>query len=388
MDSQYQMRGVSATKDEVHEAIEGQEKGLFPGAFCQILPDMTGDEKWCMLMHADGAGTKSSLAYLYYKETGDLSVFRGIAQDSLVMNTDDLACVGAVDNFYVSNTIGRNAHRVSGAVIKEVITGYRETAATLGEHGIKVTLTGGETADVGDLVNTLICDSTVSVRLPRAEVIDAGNLRPGLAIIGLSSTGKATYETEENAGMGSNGLTAARHLLLHEDYRAKYPETYASSMSADLAYTGKYHVQDLLPGSSFTVGKAILSPTRTYLPVLRELLGNDREGILGLIHCTGGGQQKCRGFGQNIRYVKDSLFPIPPLFRAIYEQGDIEAREMYQDFNMGHRLEIYCVPELAKRVIRVAESFGIAAKQVGYTEESPSGNEVIIKSELGEFLYK
>ena len=387
-ESQYQQRGVSASKKEVHAAIQDQDKGLYPGAFCTILPDLSGDEDWCMLMHADGAGTKSSLAYLYYKETGDLSVFAGIAQDSLVMNTDDLACVGAVDHFFVSNTIGRNAHRVGGEVIKTIIEGYQSFVSKLSELGVDVTLAGGETADVGDLVNTLICDSTATVRLRRTEVVNAAEITPGLAIVGLESTGRATYEDFDNAGMGSNGLTAARHLLLHSDYRTKYPETYANSMDPQLAYTGKYHVEDILPDTDMTVGKAILSPTRTYLPLLKQLLEQQRPAIKGMIHCTGGGQAKCTHFGSGIRYVKNNLFPIPPLFRAIYEQGDIDAKEMYQDFNMGHRLEIFCTVESVPAIIACAAEFGIAARQVGYTEAAEGANELWLESELGKFLYK
>lgn len=386
--SEYQKRGVSAAKEEVHAAISDQDRGLFPGAFCQVLPDIAGDPEYCTLVHADGAGTKSSLAYLYYKETGDAEVFAGLAQDSLVMNTDDLACVGAVDNFYVSNTIGRNAHRINGSCLKQVIGGYKALSDKLNEMGIEVKLCGGETADVGDLVNTIICDSTVTVRMRRDRVIDAGRIRPGLAIVGLASFGQSTYETRENAGMGSNGLTAARHLLLDKVYREKYPETYASSMDKELAYTGRYKVTDPLPGTNLNVGQAILSPTRTYLPIVKKVLEALPGRITAMIHCSGGGQVKCKGFGSGIRYVKDNLFPMPPLFKAIYEQGDIEAGEMYHDFNMGHRLEIYCEPEDADKIIEIAESFKVEARKVGRTEKTEGANEVFIKSELGEFLYK
>lgn len=386
--SEYQKRGVSAAKEEVHEAIKDQDKGLFPGAFCTILPDIAEDPDYCTLVHADGAGTKSSLAYLYWRETGDLSVFAGIAQDSLVMNTDDLACVGAADNFYVSNTIGRNAQRLPGEALAAVIGGYQKLSAKLNDLGIRCRLTGGETADVGDLVKTMICDSTVTVRMRRDQVINAADIRPGLAIVGLASFGQSHYEDEENAGMGSNGLTAARHLLLAPEYRDKYPETYADSMDKNLAYTGKYKLTDTLPGSRLTVGKAILSPTRTYLPVLRKIFDERRAAVIALIHCSGGGQVKCRNFGSHVRYIKDNLFPIPPLFRAIYEQGDIAAAEMYHDFNMGHRLEIYCLPEDAEYMIETARSYGVEARLLGRTEASPAGNEVLIKSELGEFLYK
>lgn len=386
--SEYQKRGVSAAKEEVHEAIRDQDKGLFPGAFCTVLEDIAGDPDYCTLVHADGAGTKSSLAYLYYKETGDISVFAGLAQDSLVMNTDDLACVGAVDNFYISNTIGRNAHRISGEALAQIIGGYQHLTEKLNAMGIRCLLAGGETADVGDLVNTVICDSTVTVRLPRKEIIDCSHIRPGLSIVGLASFGKSNYEDKENAGMGSNGLTAARHLLLSSEYRDKYPETYASSMPQELAYTGKYKVTDKLPGTDMTVGEAILSPTRTYLPIVKKLKEESPESLLALIHCSGGGQVKCKNFGQNIRYVKDNLFPMPPLFKAIYEQGDISAKEMYHDFNMGHRLEIYCPPEDAEFIMETARSFGVEARLVGHTEEAPGGNEVEISGETGKFLYK
>lgn len=384
----YLSRGVSPTKDEVKAAVKNQDKGVFPGAFCKLVEDLAGDAHYCTAIHADGAGTKSSLAYLMYKETGDLSYFAGIAQDSLVMNTDDLACVGVTDNFFLSNTIGRNAHRVSGAAIAEVIKGYDAMIASLKERGVTVHMTGGETADVGDLVQTLIVDSTVCCRIAKEDVISAANIKPGLAIVGLASFGQATYEKTENSGMGSNGLTAARHLLLHHDYYKKYPETYSSTISEDKVYCGPYHVEDQLPGSSMKVGEAILSPTRTYLPVLAEIYALYREQVVGAIHCTGGGQVKCRDFGKNTRYVKNNLFAIPPLFKAIYEAGNIPAQEMYQVFNMGHRLELYVPEELVEAVCQVAASFNIAAQCIGHTENtSGSENEVFIQSELGEFVY-
>lgn len=384
----YLSRGVSPTKDDVKAAVKNQDKGVFPGAFCKLVPDSAGDEAYCMAIHADGAGTKSALAYLLYKETGDLSYFAGIAQDSLVMNTDDLACVGVINDFYLSNTIGRNAHRVNGAAIAAVIKGYDEMIARLGEEGVTVHMTGGETADVGDLVQTLIVDSTVCCRIPRAEVISAAKITAGLAIVALASYGQASYEDKPNSGMGSNGLTAARHMLLHHDYFEKYPETFSPTISEDKVYCGPYHVQDLLPGSEMTVGDAILSPTRTYLPVLRAIYELYREQIVGVIHCTGGGQVKCKDFGKSVRYVKDNLFPMPPLFRAIFETGNIPAKEMYQIFNMGHRLELYVPEALVAAIIEVAAGFDIEARRIGHTEAAVGlENEVLIKSPLGEFAY-
>lgn len=385
----YLSRGVSPSKDEVKAAVRQQSKGLFPGAFCKLVEDVAGDAAYCTAIHADGAGTKSALAYLMFKETGERRYFRGIAQDSLVMNTDDLACVGAVDDFYLSNTIGRNAHRVDGAAIAEVIRGYEALCAALGELGVRIHMTGGETADVGDLVQTLIVDSTVCCRLPRAEVIDAGNIRPGLAIVGLASYGQASYETAYNSGMGSNGLTAARHLLLQHDYYARYPETYSATIAEDKVYCGRYRLEDRLPGCALTVGEAILAPTRTYLPVLRAVYALYREQIAGAIHCTGGGQVKCRDFGRGLRYVKDALFAPPPLFQAIYESGQIPAREMYQVFNMGHRLELYVPEALVDAVVAVAAGFGVEARRVGYTEAcAEAENQVLIRSPWGEFIYK
>ncbi|MDD2213160.1 MAG: AIR synthase-related protein [Oscillospiraceae bacterium] len=384
----YRSRGVSATKDEVKAAVKNLDKGLFPGAFCQINADLAQDPDYCTVLHADGAGTKSSLAYLYYKETGDLSVFRGLAQDSLVMNTDDMACVGALDQFWLSNTIGRNAQRVGGDMIAEVIRGYQAAAAMLADYGVQVTLTGGETADVGDLVRTLMCDSTVLARLRRDQVVDAGQLRPGLTIIGLASFGQAVYEPAENSGIGSNGLTGARHLLLKHSYAQQYPETYADSMDLAKAYSGRYALTDPLPGSQLTVGQALLSPTRTYLPVLvglRSLLGRQ---IVAMVHCTGGGQVKCRSFGHGIRYVKDSLFNLPPLFQAIYAGGEIGAQELYQVFNCGHRLELYCEEAAIPLVLDQAARLKVPARIIGHTEAAAEGNEVYIRSELGEFWYR
>ncbi len=384
MSDAYLSRGVSATKDEVHSAISKQEKGEFPGAFCKIIPDPCGDPAYCAAMHADGAGTKSSLAYIKYRETGDLSAFYNIAQDSVVMNIDDLLCVGAAGGFILSNTIGRNAHRVDGKAIRAVIDGYTDFCAMLGTYGVDVTMSGGETADVGDLVQTLIADSTVFVRMKRSDVIDCDNIKPGDVIVGLSSFGKADYEKAYNAGMGSNGLTAARHLMLSHDYAAKYPETFSNTISDDKVYCGKFGVNDLLPGTDVPVVDAILSPTRTYAPVIRAILDEKRNAVHGMIHCTGGGQAKCKNFGRGLHYIKDDLFDVPPLFAAIRENGDIGDREMYQVFNMGHRMEIYCAPEDAAFMIEKAESFGVDAKIVGRTEASADGNNHVTVKALGQ----
>jgi phosphoribosylformylglycinamidine cyclo-ligase len=396
----YLSRGVSPTKDDVKKAIASLSPGLYPGSFCKIIPDMAGDPSWCMAVHADGAGTKSAAAYLMYRETGDPAWYAGIAQDSLVMNTDDLLCIGAVTGFKVSNTIGRNAHRVDGACVKEIISGYDQMASRLLPFGIDLELTGGETADVGDLVRTAICDCTVVVRLPRSQVIDASKIRAGQVIIGLASFGQTTYEDKENSGIGSNGLTAARHMLLHKDYLARYPETSSDTLAPEKAYCGTWHLLDKLPGTELTIGEAILSPTRTYLPVMKAIFTSlgaaDPQAsavsgtISGVIHCTGGGQVKCRDFGQGIRYVKDNLFAMPPVFQAIRDSGETREAELYQIFNMGHRLEIYCDESLAGPIIELCSQFNLAARQVGYTEAVPPGqdNEVVIKAGGREFSYK
>jgi phosphoribosylformylglycinamidine cyclo-ligase len=386
----YLSRGVSPTKDDVKKAVANQSKGLFPGSFCKIISDLSGDQLWCSAVHADGAGTKSSAAYLMYKITGETSWFRGIAQDSLVMNTDDLICIGAVDNFLVSNTIGRNAHRVDAECLSQIIGGYDAFIGSMAEHGVNIEMTGGETADVGDLVRTVICDSTVVVRLKRDNVVNAANIKPGHVIVGLSSSGMTSYENTENSGIGSNGLTAARHLLLHPDYRDMYPETYADTMPAGKAYCGKYHVGDKLPGSSLTAGEAVLSPTRTYLPVMREIIANYIDKISGIIHCTGGGQVKCRDFGSSLRYVKDNLFERPAIFDAIYESGDVGDQEMYQIFNMGHRMEIYCEESVAAKIIATSAKYKLEAKVIGYTEQFKSDNkenQVIIRDRGQEFVF-
>lgn len=385
----YLSRGVSPTKDDVKKAVSKQSPGVFPGSFCKIIPDLAGDPEWCTAVHADGAGTKSSVAYLMYRETGDPAWFAGIAQDSLVMNTDDLLCIGAVDGFKISNTIGRNAHRVDAACLAAIIGGYDDIIAKLCASGTDVEMTGGETADVGDLVRTVICDSTVVVRLPRKNVINAADIKPGQVIVGLASFGQTTYETRENSGIGSNGLTGARHLLLHHDYLAQYPESCADTLPADKAYCGTFHLNDPLPGSTLTAGEAILSPTRTYLPVIREILPALGDKISGLIHCTGGGQIKCRDFGQGLRYVKDNLFPTPPIFQAIAANGDVGDAEMYQIFNMGHRLEIYCDESAANQIIEICSRFNLQAQRIGYTEKSadPAINEVIIRDQGREFTF-
>lgn len=384
----YMSRGVSATKDEVHSAIKKQDKGEFAGAFCKLIADPCGDPEYCAAMHADGAGTKSSLAYIKYKETGDITALYNIAQDSVVMNLDDLLCVGATDGFILSNTIGRNAHRVDGKAIKAVIDGYTDFCEMLRGYGIGITMAGGETADVGDLVNTLIVDSTFFVRIKRSEVIDCANIKPGDVIVGLASFGKAVYEKTENAGMGSNGLTAARHLLLSHEYAAKYPETFSNTIDDSKVYCGKYKVDDILPGTDLKVADAILSPTRTYAPVIKEILDAKRSAVHGMIHCTGGGQAKCKNFGEGIHYIKDNLFDVPPLFAAIAENSDITERELYQDFNMGHRMEIYCSPEDAEFMISTAKKYGVDAKIVGHTEKSSDGmNHVTIKANGKTFEY-
>ncbi len=384
----YQRQGVSARKEQVHQAVADQSAGLYPGAFCKILPDLAGDPAWCTAMHADGAGTKSALAYLLYRETGSTDYLAGLAQDALVMNTDDLLCIGATDGFLVSNTIGRNAHLIDGACLSALIGGYDTIISQLQELGIDISLTGGETADVGDLVRSLICDSTVLVRLPRKDVIDAARIGPGQVIIGLASAGRTTYETKENSGIGSNGLTAARHLLLHKDYRRLYPETFAETMPRELAYCGPYHLEDKLPGSDLTAGQALVSPTRTYLPVLRQILARlDRSQIFGLIHCTGGGQAKCRGFGApNVRYVKDNLLPLPAVFAAIRQTGKMTDQELYQVFNMGHRLEIYCAESVADDIIAICAEFDLSARRIGYTEKKPAGPREVLVQANGQTL--
>lgn len=387
MDNRYMMRGVSAAKEDVHNAIKNIDKGLFPNAFCKIIPDILGgDPDYCNIMHADGAGTKSSLAYMYWKETGDLTVWKGIAQDALIMNIDDLICVGAVDNILVSSTIGRNKLLVPGEVISAIINGTDELLAELREMGIGVYGTGGETADVGDLVRTIIVDSTVTCRMRRADVIDNANIRPGDVIVGLTSSGQATYEKQYNGGMGSNGLTSARHDVFSKYLATLYPESYDHKVPEDLVYSGGLKLTDQVEGSPIDAGKLVLSPTRTYAPVVKKLLDLMRPDLHGMVHCSGGAQTKILHFiGEGLHVVKDNLFPVPPLFRTIQEQSKTEWKEMYKVFNMGHRLEVYLSPEKAGQVIETSESFGIEARIVGRVEQGPKG--LTIRSEHGEFEY-
>ena len=398
MDNRYMMRGVSAAKEDVHAAIKNIDKGLYPQAFCKIIPDILGgDPDYCNIMHADGAGTKSSLAYMYWRETGDLSVWKGIAQDAIVMNTDDLLCVGATDNILVSSTIGRNKLLIPGEVISAIINGTDELLAELREMGIGIYATGGETADVGDLVRTIIVDSTVTCRMKRSDVIDNANIRPGDVIVGLSSTGQATYEKRYNGGMGSNGLTSARHDVFAKYLAEKYPESFDHAVPNELVYSGKYKLIDNLGStqqpstvnsqlSTLTVGELVLSPTRTYAPVIKKILDQHREDIHGMVHCTGGAQTKVLHFvGENCRVVKDNMFPVPPLFRIIHDCSQTDWREMYQVFNMGHRMEIYVRPELADSIIDISRSFNIDAQVVGHIEEGAKS--LTIQSEFGEFNY-
>ena len=388
MSDAYLSRGVSATKEEIHRAIEKLDRGVFSGAFCQLIADPCGDDEYCAAMHADGAGTKASLAYLKFSETGDYSAYSDIAQDSMVMNLDDLICVGATDGFVMSNTIDRNAHRVDGSAIKAVIEGYQKFVNRLADFGVKVTMSGGETADVGDLSSTLIVNSTFFVRLKRSDVINCDNIKPGDVIVGLCSYGQATYEDRYNAGMGSNGLTGARHLLLCDYYRDRYPESYSNTIDSSKAYCGKFRLEDPLPGSPVNVGDAMLSPTRTYAPIIREILSENRSDVHGIIHCTGGGQVKCRNFGLGLHYIKDNLFEIPPLFAAIAENGDIGMKEMYQVFNMGHRMELYCAPEMAEKFIAISKKYGVDAQIVGRVEASEDNvNHVTIKTKDNTFNY-
>lgn len=372
MSDRYNQRGVSSAKEEVHQAIRKLDKGLFPKAFCKIVEDhLCGDPEYCTVMHADGAGTKSSLAYLYWKETGDLSVWKGIAQDAIIMNVDDLLCVGATDNILLSSTIGRNKHLIPGEVISAIINGTEEVLEMLRNHGLNIRSTGGETADVGDLVRTIIVDSTVTARMKRSEVIDNSRIQPGDVIVGLASYGQASYETQYNSGMGSNGLTSARHDLLHKEYAGKYPESFDPAVPESLVYTGKYRVTDVPPDFPLDVGKMILSPTRTYAPVMIQVFKELRPHIHGMVHCSGGGQTKVLHFIENLHVIKDNLFEVPPLFRLIQQETQTPWQEMYKVFNMGHRLEVYLEEKHARLVIDIATGFGIEAKVIGCTETSP-----------------
>lgn len=380
-------RGVSASKEDVHNAIRHIDKGIFPKAFCKIIPDILGgDPEYCNIMHADGAGTKSSLAYLYWKETGDLSVWKGIAQDALIMNIDDLLCVGAIDNILVSSTIGRNKMLIPGEVVSAIINGTDELLDELRDMGVGVYATGGETADVGDLVRTIIVDSTVTCRMRRSDVIDNARIRPGDVIVGLASFGQATYEKVYNGGMGSNGLTSARHDVFARYLAEKYPESYDAAIPRELVYSGDMTLTDTIDGVPLDAGKLVLSPTRTYAPVVKKLLDTMRGEIHGMVHCSGGAQTKILHFVDQVRVVKDNLFPVPPLFRLIREQSGTDWAEMYKVFNMGHRLEIYLAPERADEVIAVSKSFGIDAQVIGRVEPGEK-KELIIRSEFGEFTY-
>ena len=383
----YMLRGVSAMKEDVHAAIKNIDKGIFPQAFCKILPDILGgDPDYCNIMHADGAGTKSSLAYAYWRETGDLSVWSGIAQDALVMNTDDLLCVGATDNILVSSTIGRNKMLIPGEVISAIINGTDALLEKLRSMGIGIYATGGETADVGDLVRTIIVDSTVTCRMKRSDVINNANIRPGDVIVGLASFGQATYEDRYNGGMGSNGLTSARHDVFAHYLAEKYPETYDKAVPADLVYSGKMRLTDPVEGTGLTAGELVLSPTRTYAPVVRKMLDEMRPRIHGMVHCTGGAQTKVLNFvGENCRVIKDNMFPVPPLFRLIKEQSGTDWKEMYTVFNMGHRLEVYVSPEDADRVMEISRSFNIDARVIGRSEEGKRS--LTIESEYGKFEF-
>lgn len=388
MSDKYMRRGVSAAKEDVHSAIKNIDRGIFPGAFCKIVPDILGgDPQYCNIMHADGAGTKSSLAYVYWRETGDLSVWKGIAQDALVMNIDDLICVGAVDNILVSSTIGRNKLLVPGEVVSAIINGTDELLAELRDMGVGVWGTGGETADVGDLVRTIVVDSTVTCRMKRSDVIDNGNIRPGDVIVGLASFGKASYEKRYNGGTGSNGLTSARHDVFSKEVGAKYPESYDHAIPEELVYSGSLRLTDTVEGTGMTAGELVLSPTRTYAPVIRRMLSEMRPSIHGMVHCTGGAQTKVLNFvGGDCRVVKDNMFPVPPLFRLIQEQSGTDWKEMYRVFNMGHRMEIYLPEEAADEAVGISSDFGVEARVVGRVEKG-ARKELVIKSEAGEFVY-
>lgn len=387
MDNRYMMRGVSAAKEDVHNAIKNIDKGIFPQAFCKIIPDILGgDPDYCNIMHADGAGTKSSLAYMYWKETGDLSVWKGIAQDALVMNTDDLLCVGAVDNILVSSTIGRNKMLVPGEVISAIINGTDELLTEMRKMGIGIYPTGGETADIGDLARTIIVDSTVVCRMKRSDVINNANIRPGDVIVGLSSCGQSTYENKYNGGMGSNGLTSARHDVFSKCLAEKYPESYDHNVPEELVYSGHKKLTDKIDCLDVDAGQLVLSPTRTYAPVIKILLDRLRHEIHGMVHCTGGAQTKVLHFiNDDCRVIKDKMFPIPPLFKIIKEESGTDWKEMYQVFNMGHRMEIYVRPEVADNVIEISNSFNIDAQIVGHIEEG--SHSLTIKSEFGTFEY-
>lgn len=383
----YDLRGVSAAKEDVHNAIKHIDKGIFPHAFCKIIPDILGgDPEWCNIMHADGAGTKSALAYAYWRETGNLGVWKGIAQDALIMNVDDLVCVGAIDRMLVSSTIGRNKRLIPGEVIGAIINGTEELLQNMRESGVEIYGTGGETADVGDLVRTIIVDSTVTTRMRRADVINNANIADGDVIVGLASFGQATYESGYNGGMGSNGLTSARHDVFCKLVAERYPETFDSGMPQDLVYSGTKALTDKVEGTTLDAGKLVLSPTRTYAPVVKKMLETMRSQIHGMVHCTGGAQTKVMHFVEGKHVVKDNMFALPPLFRLIHDESGTDWAEMYKVFNMGHRLEVYLSPGHAQEVIDIARSFGIEAQVIGHVETAPK-NRLTISSEYGVFEY-
>nr|WP_293301895.1 AIR synthase related protein [Allomuricauda sp.] len=384
----YAQRGVSASKEDVHNAIKNIDKGLFPKAFCKIVPDyLTGSEEHCLIMHADGAGTKSSLAYMYWKETGDISVWKGIAQDALIMNVDDLICVGATDNIMLSSTIGRNKNLIPGEVISAIINGTEELISDLKKHGITIHSTGGETADVGDLVRTIIVDSTVTARMERSKVVDNANIKPGDVIVGLASFGKATYETEYNGGMGSNGLTSARHDVFGKYLAQKFPESYDASVPEELVYSGEVELTDKVPNSPLDAGKLVLSPTRTYAPIIKRVLEKyNTDQVHGMVHCSGGAQTKILHFVENLHIIKDNMFAVPPLFKLIQEQSGTDWKEMYQVFNCGHRMELYVDEKIAEDIVSISRQFDVDAQIIGRVEASEQ-KKLTIQSTYGKFEY-
>lgn len=384
----YALRGVSSSKEDVHKAIASLDKGLFPNSFCKVVPDfLGGDPDYCVVMHADGAGTKSSLAYIYWKETGDMSVWAGVAQDAIVMNTDDLLCVGVTDNILLSSTIGRNKQRIPGEVISALIAGSSSFVEKMKSLGIDIILTGGETADVGDLVQTVIVDSTVCARIKRSEIIDNSHIKAGDVIVALASYGKASYEDEYNGGMGSNGLTSARHDVFAHYLAEKYPESYDPTIDKQYIYSGGKRLTDIEPETGMSYGKLVLSPTRTYAPIIKEILKKHRSQIDGMIHCSGGSQTKVLNFVQGVRVIKDNMFPIPPLFRTIQEESNTPLREMYKVFNMGHRMELYVPEEIAADIINISESFGVEARILGRVESCSEGTQVVIENGKERFVY-
>jgi len=387
----YDQRGVSASKDDVHNAIKNIDKGIFPKAFCKIVPDiLTNDPLYCNIMHADGAGTKSSLAYTYWKETGDISVWRGIAQDAIIMNLDDLLCIGATDNILLSSTIGRNKNLIPGEVIAAIINGTEEILAELRDAGIGIYSTGGETADVGDLVRTVIVDSTVTCRMKRADVISNHSIQPGDVIVGLASYGQANYEKEYNGGMGSNGLTSARHDVFNKTIAEKYPESYDAAIPYELIFSGSKNLTDLIAVNKdlfITAGKLVLSPTRTYAPIIKVILDSYRERVHGMVHCSGGAQTKVLHFVDGLHIIKDNLLPVPPLFKLIQEESKTSWHEMYKVFNMGHRMELYVPEDIADELIKISQGFGVDAQIIGHVEKAEK-KQVTIRSEFGEFSYR